>query len=291
MLKTHFAAALAIFGILLSGNVNGQTIIDASMDSGYFAAGFDMGVPAFTVNNFGGHTHLPTGRANSDRVNRSIFQFDILGNIPSGSTVMDATFEFEVTQQGGYQGTSAANFDLHRVTTAWDEGTGTGNIGQATGDGVTWANATATVEWNTLGGDFDSPPLGSVLVSGPNGNAGEAPILYQINSAALVSYVQDVVDGTAVDNGLLLKTATEAILGSASRVTSIEGGTPARLTVTLGGVILGDVNMDGTVNLLDVAPFVDLISRGIFQAEADINQDGVVTLLDVQPFVTILQGG
>ena len=74
-------------------------------------------------------------------------------------------------------------------------------------------------------------------------------------------------------------------------MTSIEGGTPARLTVTLGGVILGDVNMDGTVNLLDVAPFVDLISRGIFQAEADINQDGVVTLLDVQPFVTILQGG
>ena len=51
---------------------------------------------------------------------------------------------------------------------------------------------------------------------------------------------------------------------------------------------VGDVNCDGSVNLLDVAPFVDLISSGGFDAKADINQDGSVDLLDVQPFVTIL---
>lgn len=53
-------------------------------------------------------------------------------------------------------------------------------------------------------------------------------------------------------------------------------------------VLLGDVNMDGLVNLLDVAPFVELISTGDFQAEADINQDGQVNLLDVGPFVDLL---
>ena len=56
-------------------------------------------------------------------------------------------------------------------------------------------------------------------------------------------------------------------------------------------VLSGDVNLDGVVNLLDVAPFVDRISTGTFQAEADINQDGVVNLLDVTPFVDLLSGG
>lgn len=54
------------------------------------------------------------------------------------------------------------------------------------------------------------------------------------------------------------------------------------------GVIVGDVNQDGNVDLLDVGPFVSLLSNGDFQAEADINGDGVVDLLDVGPFVDLL---
>ena len=55
-------------------------------------------------------------------------------------------------------------------------------------------------------------------------------------------------------------------------------------------VLTGDINQDGLINLLDVAPFVELLSNGNFQAEADINQDGIVNLLDVQPFVELLAG-
>ena len=55
-------------------------------------------------------------------------------------------------------------------------------------------------------------------------------------------------------------------------------------------VIRGDVNLDGEVNLLDVAPFVDRISTGSFQAEDDINHDGEVNLLDVDPFIANLNG-
>ncbi|MEM9410729.1 MAG: galactose oxidase-like domain-containing protein, partial [Planctomycetota bacterium] len=55
--------------------------------------------------------------------------------------------------------------------------------------------------------------------------------------------------------------------------------------------LLGDVNLDGTVNLLDVQPFVALISTGQFQLEADVNQDSMVNLLDVAPFVTLLNAG
>ncbi len=54
-------------------------------------------------------------------------------------------------------------------------------------------------------------------------------------------------------------------------------------------VILGDVNLDGSANALDVQLIVDLLIDGEFEAEADIN--GAVTLLDVDPFVALLAGG
>jgi hypothetical protein len=54
---------------------------------------------------------------------------------------------------------------------------------------------------------------------------------------------------------------------------------------------LGDVNQDGLISLLDVAPFVNRLTTGTFQCEADINMDGAVTLLDVAGFVAILTGG
>ena len=60
--------------------------------------------------------------------------------------------------------------------------------------------------------------------------------------------------------------------------------------VRVNTVLPGDVNMDGVVDLLDVAPFVDLLANMQFQAVADINQDGVVDLLDVNPFVELLTG-
>ena len=60
--------------------------------------------------------------------------------------------------------------------------------------------------------------------------------------------------------------------------------------VTMTPLILGDVNCDGEINLLDVAPFVDAISSGEFHPKADINDDGVINLLDVDPFIELLSG-
>lgn len=62
----------------------------------------------------------------------------------------------------------------------------------------------------------------------------------------------------------------------------IVGGSPG---------LLGDVNCDGAVNLLDVDPFVTLLTSGGYVDKADMNQDGAVDLLDVQPFVDALTGG
>ena len=53
---------------------------------------------------------------------------------------------------------------------------------------------------------------------------------------------------------------------------------------------VGDVNCDGSINLLDVEPFIDALISGTFQEKADINTDGAVDLLDVEPFVILLTG-
>ena len=42
---------------------------------------------------------------------------------------------------------------------------------------------------------------------------------------------------------------------------------------------------------LDVHPFVALIQTGGFSTKADIDMNGVVDLLDVQPFVDLITGG
>ncbi len=84
---------------------------------------------------------------------------------------------------------------------------------------------------------------------------------------------------------------TASDLGDGSVVEAgIDGMEIMLLQCEPDAVLLGDVNLDGVVNLLDVAPFVDVLSGGLFQAEADMNQDGVVNLLDVDAFVQTLGG-
>jgi hypothetical protein len=66
--------------------------------------------------------------------------------------------------------------------------------------------------------------------------------------------------------------------------------TPAGVGVCPTGVIKGDVNMDGEVTFLDIAPFIAALSLGEYQAEADCNCDSELTFIDIQPFIDILSG-
>ena len=52
--------------------------------------------------------------------------------------------------------------------------------------------------------------------------------------------------------------------------------------------LLGDANLDGIVNFLDISPFITLLSQGTFLGQADTNQDGVVNFLDISPFILLL---
>ena len=86
--------------------------------------------------------------------------------------------------------------------------------------------------------------------------------------------------------------ASVGIFDSVELFITYTGGDGNDIALATDGdkILLGDINLDGVVNLLDVGPFVALISSGMFQAEADSNGDGEVSLLDVGGFVDLLTG-
>ena len=55
-------------------------------------------------------------------------------------------------------------------------------------------------------------------------------------------------------------------------------------------LVLGDCNLDGSVNFLDISPFITLLTTASYLEEADINQDGAVNFLDIGLFISILSG-
>jgi hypothetical protein len=169
-------------------------------------------------NNLGGHTHVPVGRSNNGAVRRSVFYFDIASQVPPGSTIESVQFVFDVVQQGGGNGHSGADFQLHRVTRAWTEGTGGSSNGENTGNGATWNSATGTIAWDTPGGDFASVVLGTVYV-----DVTSPPETFSISSPQLVAEVQNMLDHPQTNFGFLLKANPETLFGSAARITSREG--------------------------------------------------------------------
>ena len=60
------------------------------------------------------------------------------------------------------------------------------------------------------------------------------------------------------------------------------------LTLDEGTTLLGDVNMDGVVDFLDISPFITVLATGGFQEEADIDGNGSVDFLDISGFILIL---
>lgn len=66
---------------------------------------------------------------------------------------------------------------------------------------------------------------------------------------------------------------------------------PVALKLDFGTSINGDVNLDGTVNILDVIATVNLVLGGEYNSVADFNGDGNVDILDVILMVNIILEG
>ena len=108
------------------------------------------------------------------------------------------------------------------------------------------------------------------------GPGGEAFAVAQINSGGLLRVI-----GTPADVGVQ---ATYSGAGSIFPVLNI--------TVGFGGAptpIKGDVDMSGTVDFSDIAPFITVLQGGGFQAEADCDCSLEVDFADIPAFIAILQ--
>ncbi len=149
-------------------------------------------------------------------------------------------------------------------------------------------------------GNLDSDPL-FVDSDGPDGTAGtgDENLALQSNSPAVDAGNNNEVpvDGFDLDGDNDLKEPIPFDLRMRARFvdnpnvpdTGIGKGTIVDMgAIEFTSILLGDVNLDGNVNLLDVGPFIERIASANFQAEADCNQDGRVDLLDVEPFIDIL---
>ena len=145
-------------------------------------------------------------------------------------------------------------------------------------------NATGGV----FGTAFNNPPGLNVLSGGTVNFTGTDFALDGTPIDVTPGVPSVVIDRTMTLTGTLLDGETFSFDLSGTTGGMFFNFFPEGSIVTVNNVLLGDVNRDGTVNLLDVGPFVDLISSNQFQVEGDLNEDGVVNLLDIEPFIEAL---
>ena len=89
-------------------------------------------------------------------------------------------------------------------------------------------------------------------------------------------------------DGMFLEAGETLLLEATVGSVGIQGITVQIATDDIPIDLICDVNRDGVINFLDIAPFISLLTIGDFQAEADCNQDGAVNFLDIAPFILIL---
>gem|GEM_PF-3847090 len=163
------------------------------------AAGKDAHMLSGSPNqNFGVDTEMDINPGNRNL----LIQFD-LSSIPSNAKITSATLRLYVTASG-LPPNPVVN--VHRVTQAWTEGTGNGAV---TNDGATWNKYDGVNNWASGGGDYDSTVWNSTTVTAINA-------WYSWNLTAIV---QNWVNGTYTNNGMLLRTTTSSS-GTTSFVTS-----------------------------------------------------------------------
>ena len=103
-------------------------------------------------------------------------------------------------------------------------------------------------------------------------------------------------EGDAIDRGLALAGFNDGFTGDAPDLGAFEDGQVIPVYGVGGSIepadpapiLLGDCNLDGFVNFLDISPFISILSGSTYLDQADVNRDGVVNFLDISPFISVL---
>jgi hypothetical protein len=176
------------------------------------------------THNMGGHSHVAVGTTSQGTRSRGLFLFD-LSAIPQNAVVTSVSLSFDL--QPIPRADLIGNLhSLHRVLTAWGEGTKTGNLGApATAGEASWLHSAHPTLWQTAGGDF-APEASATQVLGPS------PGVFTVNSTpALVADVQAWVADATKNFGWLLKVTDEVPTLTARRFSSSETASGALLKI------------------------------------------------------------
>ena len=225
---------------------------------------------------------------------------------PSGilTAIGNAVIDGKLTNDGEIHGPTSSGMAITFEDDVDGSGSYTGNVHFS--DGFSPGNSPATVSLENL--MFDSSTSLTIELGGTIAGDEYDQLIVSGDAVLDGSLIVEAIDNfePGPDQEFLIidiggvRTGEFAGLTEGAVVTSIagqdvmisySGGDGNDVTLfTAPDVLLGDVNLDGMVNLLDVDHFIDRIGTGTYQAEADCNQDGAVNLLDIDFFIAILGG-
>jgi hypothetical protein len=162
-------------------------------------------LPCYDWLNSGAATNLRVGTANNGVVHRPLLAFD-LRDIPVNAVVSSASLTVRYPPSSAPTNSTGREIKLHRVTRAWEEGTGE-YPGVCNGSGADWNETQGGVHWSAGGGDIDATADASV---GPKSHS-TANGLPGSDVFTVTSLVQEWANATAPNYGMLLKLNNEAV--------------------------------------------------------------------------------
>ena len=101
---------------------------------------------------------------------------------------------------------------------------------------------------------------------------------------------EDLSDWISLDFAFAVSADGRSIVGRGTNSSGNFEAFVATIDRVIEPVLLGDVNLDNTVDFSDVSQFISILAAEDFQAEADVDQSGTVDFSDISPFIKILSG-
>jgi hypothetical protein len=169
--------------------------------------------------------HFFAGETGMGDLRRGVLAFDIVGNVPAGSTILGVTLSLNMSRTAS---NTARTVELHKLLADWGEGTSlaSGDEGQgapATPNDATWRHRFFdTIFWTTEGGDFSAAVSASQSV-GPLG-------VYTWSSSQMRADVQSWLDDPPSNFGWLVL-GDESEIATAKRFDTRESASPPVLTI------------------------------------------------------------
>lgn len=158
-----------------------------------------------TGRNYGNCTTLLVDGQNGARAYRGLLKFDV-SSIPANAIINSASLSLTAT---AVQSANPFSIDVHRMTRDWTEGAQCNTNGTPN-----WNDYSAGNPWTALGGDYNATVRGTTSVSTTGSY-----------NWTITSLVQEWVNGTSSNFGMLMKFNNEATANEQKTFGSVENAT------------------------------------------------------------------